>query len=323
MIFDIIKHGNIFNPSDYEAQERFIGKFSQSPQSLVFDDFVRIYFSTRTLDEKNGKYLSHVAYVDMDKKLQRVLSFNNKEVISPGGLGCFDEHGIFPFNVVRHHNRVLAYTTGWSRRVSVSVETGIGLAYSEDNGETFLRYGMGPVMTSSLYEPCLIADAFVQSINDKLHMWYIYGTGWNKYSSDSEPDRTYKIGYAVSDDGINWEREQAKQIIPDVLGTNESQALPSVLYYKDKYHMVFCYRESYDFRKTVGRGYRLGYAWSNDLQEWNRDDQQLSALVSTTGWDSEMQCYPHLFVCDGSLFLLYNGNEFGRYGFGLAELKLI
>jgi hypothetical protein len=35
-----------------------------------------------------------------------------------------------------------------------------------------------------------------------------------------------------------------------------------------------------------------------------------------------MQCYPHVFECDGKVYLLYNGNEFGRYGFGLAELAI-
>ena len=34
-----------------------------------------------------------------------------------------------------------------------------------------------------------------------------------------------------------------------------------------------------------------------------------------------MQCYPHVFECDGKVYLLYNGNEFGRHGFGLARLE--
>ena len=34
-----------------------------------------------------------------------------------------------------------------------------------------------------------------------------------------------------------------------------------------------------------------------------------------------MMCYPHLFECDGRICLLYNGNEFGKHGFGLATLE--
>lgn len=317
-----VKHGKIFDPTDYSASEPYIGLFAQSPQTLVFENFIRIYFSTRRVEETSGKFISHVSYVDMDKKLQKIIGFNKSSVISRGSLGCFDEHGIFPFNVVRHQNKILAYTTGWSRRVSVSVDTGIGLALSEDEGKSFQRYGTGPVMSASVGEPYLVADAFVKSINNQLHMWYIFGTKWMRYKPDCDPDRTYKIGYATSTNGIDWKRTDALQIIPDLLGEYESQALPSVAYWGGIYHMFFCYRESYNFRKAAGRGYRLGYARSKDLIEWERDDSQVSSLESEAGWDGEMQCYPHIFECDGTVFLLYNGNEFGRYGFGVAELVL-
>jgi len=86
--------------------------------------------------------------------------------------------------------------------------------------------------------------------------------------------------------------------------------------------MFFCYRESFDFRSAKGRGYRIGHAWSDDLKSWTRDDEN-PVLAGTPGdWDSDMQCYPHVFECDGSVYLLYNGNEFGRAGFGLALLEL-
>ena len=34
-------------------------------------------------------------------------------------------------------------------------------------------------------------------------------------------------------------------------------------------------------------------------------------------WDSEMMCYPHIFTANEKVFLLYNGNEFGKFGFGV------
>ncbi|TNV22987.1 hypothetical protein FH968_02790 [Buttiauxella sp. B2] len=312
-------HGKIFDPTEHKFDGR-PGLFAQSPQTLVFDDFIRIYFSTRSVDPKNGKYLSHVSYVDMDRSLREVVVTNQQAVISQAELGCFDEHGIFPFNVVRHKDKVLAFTTGWNRRVSVSVDTAIGLALSDDGGKTFRRHGMGPVMAASLHEPCLVADAFVKVIGDTFHMWYIFGTGWKQYESGTAPDRTYKIGYAQSNDGINWQREDARQIIPDVLGVDESQALPSVIHAHGRYHMFFCYRESWNFRQAAGRGYRLGYAWSVDGTIWTRDDSQVPAVGKAGEWNCDMQCYPHVFECDGRIYLLYNGNEFGRTGFGLAEL---
>lgn len=315
-----LKHGKIFDPTLHALPNGCI-QFAQSPQALLFDDFVRIYFSTRAVD-KNGKFLSHIAFVDMKKNLRDIIRVSDKPVIPLGELGCFDEHGIFPMNVVRHNDLVYGYTCGWNRRVSVSVDTAIGLAISRDNGLTFQRIGSGPVLSASLHEPCLVGDGFVMIIDGVFHMWYIYGTGWKKYAPDVAPDRTYKIGHATSPDGVKWTKEEAHQIITDRLGPDESQALPTVVKIGSRYHMFFCYRESFDFRKAKGRGYRIGHAWSDDLAHWTRDDITPNLEGTPGTWDSDMQCYPHVFECDEKVFMLYNGNEFGRQGFGLAELEI-
>ena len=311
--------GKIFDPTEHALANGCV-QFAQSPQALVFDDFVRIYFSTRSLDG-SGKFLSHIAFVDMHKNLRDVIRVSDRTVISLGRLGCFDEHGIFPMSVVRVGDAVYGYTCGWNRRVSVSVDTAIGLAISRDDGLTFQRIGDGPVLAASLHEPCLVGDGFVKIMGDKFHMWYIFGTGWKKYSTAAPPDRTYKIGHAVSANGIEWVKEEARQIIPDQLGPDESQALPTVIEIGGRYHMFFCYRQSFDFRQNKDRGYGIGHAWSVDLLDWTRDDDY-PRLNGTAGeWDSDMQCYPHVFESDGRVYLLYNGNEFGRYGFGLAMLE--
>ena len=315
------KLGKIFDPTHYQLPNNCV-EFAQAPQALVFDDFVRIYFSTRSIDEKNGKYLSHIAYVDMKKNLRDVIRVSEKTVIPLGGLGCFDEHGIFPMSVMRHGDAIYAYTCGWNRRVSVSVDTAIGLAISLDDGLTFQRIGDGPVLAASLHEPCLVGDGFVKVVGGVFHMWYIFGTGWKKFSDDAPPDRTYKIGHAVSNDGINWRKEEGRQIITDLLGEDESQALPTVIEINDRHHLFFCYRQSFDFRKNKDRGYRIGHAWSDDLMGWTRDDESLLLDVTPGDWDADMLCYPNVFECDGNVYLLYNGNEFGRYGFGLAKLEM-
>lgn len=314
------KRGKIFDPTWFTLPNG-CKQFAQSPQVLIFDDFVRIYFSTRAVSPDNGKYLSHIAFVEMRKNLSDIIRVSEKTVIPLGGLGCFDEHGIFPMNVLRHGDKVYGYTCGWNRRVSVSVDTAIGLAISRDDGLTFQRIGAGPVLAASLHEPCLVGDCFVRVINGLFHMWYIFGTSWKRYATDAVPDRTYKIGHATSADGIEWLKEEARQIIPDRLGPDESQALPTVIEISGRYHLFFCYRESFDFRKCKGRGYRIGHAWSDDLAGWRRDGEHPLLEGSPGEWDSDMQCYPHVFECDGKIYLLYNGNEFGRYGFGLAALE--
>lgn len=312
------KLGKIFNPSQH-ALPSGCDVFAQSPQALVLEDRVRIFFSTRVLDNV-GKYLSHVAFVDFDPTLTHILQVSTHEVIQLGGLGCFDEHGIFPMHVMADGARVLAYTTGWNRKVSVSVDAAIGLAISHDGGLHFEKYGTGPILASSLHEPFLVGDAFVRRYGDLYYMWYIFGSQWKKFSGAEAPDRVYKIAQAVSPDGVQWVRN-GHPIISDKLNADECQALPTVIELDRRYHMYFCYRQAHGFRNQRESAYRLGYAYSDDLTHWTRQDTEAGINVSADGWDSQMQCYPHVFQLNGAIYMLYNGNDFGRTGFGLAVLE--
>ena len=313
------KLGKIFDPRDHLLPHN-CKEFAQSPQALPLDDRVRVYFSARERDSV-GKFLSHVAFVDFEKDMKTILGVSQHTILPLGELGCFDEHGIFPFGVARDGDRILAYTTGWNRKVSVSADAAIGLAVSVDRGHSFNKVGKGPILASSLHEPFLVADAFVARYGELLHMWYIFGTRWKKFDDTAAPDRVYKIAHAISSDGMNWQRD-GLQIITDRLGEDECQALPTVFCRHGRYHMYFCYRHAYGFRTDSSRGYRLGYAWSDDLVGWQREDAAAGIDVSEGEgeWDSDMQCYPHVFEAEGTVFMLYNGNQFGRFGFGLAKL---
>ena len=61
-----LKRGLIFDIEEHLLPDGCVG-FAQSPQTLVFDNFVRIYFSTRKIEAQSGKYLSIIAFVDFDK----------------------------------------------------------------------------------------------------------------------------------------------------------------------------------------------------------------------------------------------------------------
>jgi len=311
------KQGKIFDPTTHPAFAGYAG-FAQSPQAIELDDRVRVFFSIRKKDASN-KFMSHVSFVDFSKDFKEQLAAAKDEVIELGKPGTFDEHGIFPLSPFRYNDTIYAYTCGWSRRKSVSVETSTGLAISRNDGLTFEKLGDGPIFGASLHEPFLVGDSFVRVFDALFHMWYIYGVRWIKPEGDGAAERVYKIAHAVSADGINWTRE-SKPIVSDVLGEEECQALPSVVKWGDKYHMIFCYRHAFDFRTVKEKGYRLGYAHSSDLVNWTREDEA-KGIDTGSDWDSDMMCYPHLFACGGKLYLLYNGNEFGKFGFGLAVLE--
>ncbi len=309
--------GQIFDPREHNLPSN-CSEYAQSPQAVVLADRVRVYFSTRERDTETT-YLSHVAYVDFSSDFTETLDVSSHQILELGALGTFDEHGIFPINVLAHDGLIHGFTTGWNRKVSVPVDTAIGHVVSIDNGRTFQRNGAGPVMAASLIEPYLIADGFVLEINGLLHMWYIFGTQWKIGVESGKPERVYKIAHAISPDGERWQRD-GKQIVVDLLGADECQALPTVFELDGKYHMYFCFRGYDGFRSGAVNSYKLGYAVSDDLQRWTRDDSLSGLSLPTGAWDAEMQCYPHVTRVGDERYLLYNGNTFGRYGFGCARL---
>jgi len=78
--------------------------------------------------------------------------------------------------------------------------------------------------------------------------------------------------------------------------------------------MWFCYA-------IENCGYKMGYAESKDGFKFQRMDEKAGIEFSSTGWDSEMICYPNVFKHNGEIYMLYCGNGYGRTGFGYAILK--
>jgi hypothetical protein len=238
-------------------------------------------------------------------------------VLERGGYGEFDEFGIYPVSPIRHGSEVWLYYGGWTRCESVPFNVAIGLAVSLDDGKLFTKYGQGPVLSYSLHEPFVLSGPKIRRFGDRWHLFYIAGRKW--LVENGRPEPVYKIRMAESSDGITWVKLD-RDLIPDVLGEEEAQASPDVFFKDGKYHMFFCYRHGRNYRNQE-RGYRIGYAESQDLVHWVRNDMKAGLVPSHDGWDSEMVSYPHVFDIDGQVYMFYLGDSVGRWGFGLAALK--
>lgn len=310
------KLGKVFSPQAVEGRY-WLKEFAQAPATLVFDDFVRVYFSCRPGADADGQYVSYSAFVDLDRSdLFTVLRVSEEPILELGALGTFDEFGTYPVSVIRDGASVRAYYAGWTRTESVPFNVGIGVAASDDDGVTFSRLGQGPVLPYSPHEPFVLSGPKIRRFNDRWYLFYIAGRKWKLV--DGRPEPVYKIRMATSADGLAWTKLD-KDLIPSRIEEDEAQASPDVIFANGRYHMFFSYRRSAHFRGKAG-GYRIGYASSPDLENWTRDDSKAGIDVSDEGWDSEMVSYPHVFELDGRTYLAYLGNQVGREGFGLAVL---
>lgn len=310
------KLGLLFSPQAADSRS-WMREFAQAPCSLICGDLVRFYFSCRPPPDEAGQYVSYSAYVDVERNnLFRVRGLARDPILQPGGLGEFDEYGVYPVSVIQDGERVRAYYAGWTRCQSVPFNVAIGCAMSTDGGVSFRRCGPGPVLGFSPEEPFVVSGPKVRKFNGRWYLFYIAGRKWKLVNGRPEP--VYKIRMATSVDGYRWVREN-RDLIESRIEADEAQASPDVFYKDGLYHMFFCYRYSSDYRNKEN-GYRIGYAVSRNLRDWVRDDARAGISVSDEGWDSEMVSYPHVFEVDGHIYMAYLGNQVGREGFGLAVL---
>lgn len=310
------KLGKVFTPQEVEGRS-WLREFAQAPATLLFDDFVRVYFSCRPPADENGQYVSYSAWVDLDRSdLFKIRRVGEQPILSLGEPGSFDEFGTYPVSVIRNGSEVRAYYAGWTRCESVPFNVAIGMAISSDGGETFSKPGNGPVLSYSPDEPFVLSGPKIRRFNDQWYLWYIAGRKWKLVDGRAEP--VYKIRMAISPDGLRWDKLN-KDLIESRIEEDEAQASPDVFYANGIYHMFFCYRYSSHYRGK-DNGYRIGYASSLNLTDWTRDDEKAGIDVSDEGWDAEMISYPHLFELDGNTYMAYLGNQVGRHGFGLAVL---
>ena len=225
-------------------------------------------------------------------------------VLDLGPLGAFDDSGVTTSCLVSHGRERLLYYTGWSRGVTVPFYLAAGVAISTDGG-AFRRRSLAPLLDRSSVDPFLTASPFV-SIEDAVwRMWYVSATEWRE--SPAGPRHYYNIRYAESADGERWIRDGT--ICLDYATPEEHAfARPWVVRDAEGYRMWFAVR---------GSTYEIGLAESDDGVRWTRRSEG-GLRAPGAEWESQMVEYPCVFDWKGRRYMLYNGNDYGRTGVGLA-----
>lgn len=301
-----IKKGLIFETAQ---QYSWMYSHAQLPVAdVISDNIVRVYFASRDV-----KSFSSIGFVELDVKNDfKIIKLSEAPVLSPGRIGYFDEHGVFPSSIVNYKGKKYLYYIGWNQGYKQPLfYASIGLAISEDNGLTFTKHSMAPIMSRSEFDPCLVTSPNVFMDNEVWRMTYVSGVRWELV--DDQLKSFYHIKYAESENGIDWKRDGI--VCLDFRDENESNiARSAVIKENGVYRMWFSY--VYGSQK-----YRMGYAESYDCKSWIRNDSLSGLDVSPGGFDSEMICYPNVVLLNNMKIMFYNGNNFGKQGFGLAVEK--
>lgn len=270
----------------------------------IKDDIFRIFFSPR--DELNRSFGT---YVDIDILKPSVIenSYIDKILVS-GNLGYFDDCGAQPCSIVKVKNTEYLYYVGWTRSASIPFRTNIGLAIKKEGEKNFTKVSKAPIITWDSIDKLSTGWNYVLYHNGIFKMWYESNTKWELINN--EFIHYFVIKYAESDDGINWVK--SNNICIDIKSCENVVSRPCVILDGEIYKMW------YSFKSNLR--YRIGYAESDNGINWKRMDESVGIDVSESGWDSEQIEYPFVFDHKGERYMLYNGNGYGKTGFGLAKL---
>lgn len=304
------KLGRVFVP---EQGPSWMQSHAQIPTPLLDEgqEVLRVFFATR-----DGQGRSRTAFVELDgQDPTRVCAVSEQPVIDIGPPGSHDDSGAMPFCVVPVNGTYYFYYTGWNQPKTVSYLLSIGLC--EGDGKKFHKRFSGPLWSRSPQEPYWVAAPCVHHCGDAWRMWYISCHDWLDIDGKLEP--VYCVKHARSDDGVRWVAD-THICVGDVNG-EEAIGRPWVIRDGELYRMWFSYRGSRGYRDAQGQHYRIGYAESVDGIHWKRMDEAAGIDVSDRGWDSEMVEYCSIVDMNDKRYMLYNGNGFGRSGFGLAVLE--
>jgi hypothetical protein len=299
----------------YKVEPRFdwMQTHCQVPFAYMLNEkTVRFYFATRDVNNR-----SSTTFIEADAANPNIITYiHDLPCLSPGELGTFDDSGAMPSWFIRHNDKIYLYYSGWNAGGSVPYRMGIGLAISKDNGITFKKISSGPIMDRSTVDTYWVSQPCVMKQDNIWKMWYLSCTHWSIKNNHPEPH--YNVKYAESKDGINWERNGIVSLSYDEF--TEAIGRPVVIQEEGIYKMYFSYRNSNGYRTNPEKSYRLGYAESIDGVHFEKVNKNFEILGKRKDWESIMNEYCHLYTFEGVKYIIYNGNGFGKSGFGYATL---
>lgn len=270
----------------------------------LHNDVFRIFFSGRDTINR-----SSVFYVDANIKTLEVKS-PAKLALQFGDKDSFYSHGISIGNMFKNSKEEdCILFMGWQLREGEHWKGDIGQIIISKQ-ETLEVDPAVPFMKTDKEDPISLSYPFVLCEDKTYKMWYGSTLDWTSENGEM----IHVIKYATSEDGISWKKHGVA--IPWEIGVAQAFSKPSVLKLNGTYHMWFSYRSG------SGESYRIGYAKSTDGINWTNHLDQVGITIAENGWDTEMICYPSVFVHNGEVFMLYNGNSYGKEGFGLAQLDI-
>lgn len=233
-----------------------------------------------------------------------VVAISSRPLFEPGLPGAFDDSGISIGNVVRVDRQWRMYYMGWNRLKTVPFHNSIGLATGNSLGKIHQAF-VGPILERSRHDPFSLSYPFVSRARGQWTMYY----GTHRGTGLTEETMKHVISVAISRDGVNWRTlgEDVVGLKPDEFAVSRPWIIPVA-----RPMMLLT---------IYGKHRRIGFARQSKSGRWERAEDDIVPR-SKNAWASVDVCYASHIRSAGRDYVFYCGNDYGRTGFGVAELRV-
>lgn len=281
--------------------ERFSGHLTLPIIVCVEDRHFHIFWSPR--DESNRSWIFRTdAFFEND--VLEIEWISKTPVLRPGVFGSFDSDGVSGSDVyIDQLGRTNLLYFGWQRLPCGSWINGIGHARGNLGGDLH-RVHSGPLLARDVHDQFSVAYPYLVH-RDPRQILY------SSYTKFNDPrltdDYEYVVRRALWDESDCSFSDRSNLELEKIPGVS-AYSRPTMLQIGSENVVLCSVRGSqYSIRGWVIRGNK----WIR-ASEYDGDSLHDSNCMMAT-------CYQFPFVIDGSAYLLYNGDNYGLTGFGLAK----
>lgn len=280
---------------------------SSNPTPHQIDTHIfRVFFSTRNVENK-----SSISFFDLDMSSLEIKNQAQEPLISFQD-DTFYSHGISLGCIYQKPNEKTFLTfMGWH-----IPKDSHWMGYL---GEMELNKALGeidiPKQPIIFPEPKMdpISISYADIIQDQDTYYLFYGSTITWDAGNQE--MIHVINVATSKDAEHWEKHGLA--VPYQKNKIQAFSRPTIMKIDNVWHMWFSYRGG------NGDKYKIGHAKTTNLLSWDLDLEKTSLYANpNAAWESEMVEYPYVFKYQNDIYMLYNGNSYGKTGIGLAKLVL-
>lgn len=299
------KLGQIYSLEPAGRHPKLISHAANPLPVHMKDDVYRVFFSGR--DQNNR---SSVGAVDIDIVQRKVIADHEQPFFEHGPKGSFFADGVSVGNCYVAAGVRYMLFMGWQSPEDGHWRGDIGRLVVTSDLQLQLDSAT-PMMGADPMDPISLSYPWVQARQGGgFDMWYGSTMTWDAGNGEM----LHVIQHASSEDGQHWRRHGLA--VPYELGVAQAFSRPTVIQNQDGSHEMW-----FSYRSGTGEKYRIGRAFGANGRNWSLTLKETGIAVSDHGWDAQMMEYPFVFDHLGQRFMLYNGNDYGRTGFGLAVME--